>query len=332
MVTHKVLARRNGPDVSVVIPTYNRSSALLDAIESVREQSYDRFELIVVDDGSTDDTMARVRAIGDPRIQYVAQRHAGVAMARNLGVRVASAPLISFLDSDDVWKPEKLEAEMAFLARHRGVTVVFSDAEKHDAGRFTPSFMRETPAFSRHLPRVISGDRRIVGRRTMVLCLLEEDPIITSAITLRRDAFLRSGGFDESWSTFEDWALFLRLARHETFGYIDEPLTEIRVSPDSLHLVQAERGRTAMLRLLIAERRRSADPAVRRAARRGIVRLRTRLAWLYLRDGERTAAARTFLRGFAETGSPGLVARALGVPLSASAKGWIRRRLERQAA
>ncbi len=178
------MAPRNGSrtdhGVSVVIPTYNRARLLLDAIDSVREQTYERFELVIVDDGSTDDTMARVAAIGDPRIRYVRQRHAGVATARNHGVSLASRPVVAFLDSDDVWKPEKLEAEIEVLARRHAVGAVFSDAEKHHNGRFTPSFMRETPVFSRHLSPVISGDRRVLDRHVMRLCLLEEDPIITT--------------------------------------------------------------------------------------------------------------------------------------------------------
>src|SRR5262245_66529899 len=95
--------------VSVVIPTYNRAGTVIDAVRSVLAQQFEDFELIVVDDGSTDDTAARVASIPDERLRYVAGPHAGVSAARNLGVRRATGSVIAFLDSDDVWHPGKLK-------------------------------------------------------------------------------------------------------------------------------------------------------------------------------------------------------------------------------
>src|SRR5262245_29875714 len=127
--------------ISVVIPTYNRAHAIVTAMESVLAQSRGDLDLLVVDDGSTDDTGARARSVGDPRVRYVGRVHAGVSATRNAGVALARGPLIAFLDSDDVWKTDKLEREVDFLTRHPEVHAVFSDLEKHDGPLFVPSFM-----------------------------------------------------------------------------------------------------------------------------------------------------------------------------------------------
>ena len=137
--------------VSVVIPTYNRAHSVVDAIRSVLGQRYTDLELIVVDDGSTDDTALRVEAIGDHRLRYVRGGHEGVSAARNLGVRHATGELVAFLDSDDLWQADKLTREVEILARYPDADVVFSDLEKRHGDRVYPSFMRQTAVFSRRL-------------------------------------------------------------------------------------------------------------------------------------------------------------------------------------
>jgi glycosyltransferase involved in cell wall biosynthesis len=128
--------------VSVIIPTYNRAHSVVDAIASVLDQRYGDLELIVVDDGSTDDTASRVGAISDRRLRYVRGRHGGVSAARNLGAQCATGELLAFLDSDDLWQRDKLTHEVGFLASHPEVDVVFSDLEKRHGDRVFPSFMR----------------------------------------------------------------------------------------------------------------------------------------------------------------------------------------------
>jgi glycosyl transferase family 2 len=288
-------------DVSVVLPTYNRARVLTDAIESARCQTHDRFELIVVDDGSTDETEIAVRAIPDARVQYVRQRHAGAAAARNIGVRLSQAPIIAFLDSDDFWTPGKLAADVRFLAEYPQVDAVFSDAARHDDGVFIPSFTRATSVFAKRLTSE-RQPRMILTARGMFLELLEEDPIVTPTLAVRREAFLRAGGFDERTEAFEDWEFLLRLARTSQFGYIDEAFATLRTSADSLHVVRGVPAKLAMIRCLLIEARRSRDPEVRAAARRGAARLRVRLGWEYERLGHRLPALRNFVTAFVETG------------------------------
>ena len=137
--------------VSVVIPTYNRARVVGEAIDSALAQTHERLEVIVVDDGSTDDTAERVGRRRDPRLRYVRREHAGVSSARNAGIAAATGDLVSFLDSDDLWKPEKIETEVAALARHPEAGGVFSDLEKREGATVVPSFMRRTRVFARLL-------------------------------------------------------------------------------------------------------------------------------------------------------------------------------------
>jgi len=300
--------------VSVVIPTYNRAPTVVDAIRSVLAQRFGDLELMVVDDGSTDDTAARVAAIADPRLRYVRGRHAGVSAARNLGVSRTTGELVAFLDSDDLWHADKLACETAFLARHPEVDAVFTDLEKRHGDRVYPSFMRQTAVFSRRLHDAAYPDGLVLEPGEMRLCLLEEVPIKPSALTVRRRVFERVGGFDETWSSSEDWEFLLRLARTHRFAYLDRPLAVLFISPDSLHIVDQSRGEAAMLRLLAQEQSGlDGDIVAQAAVRRGLVRRTLHFAWHHIDHGRRLPAFRIYLHGFALTGDLGLFARALAV-------------------
>jgi hypothetical protein len=298
------------PRFSVIIPTFNRATLVLEAVHSVLAQTYDNFELIVVDDGSTDDTVERLRRIADRRLSVVTVPHGGVSAARNAGLAVASGALVSFLDSDDLWLPDKLAAEVDVLRRHPEVGVVFGDLEKYDGGRHVASFMRSTDVFSKRLPRARSDALFVLSPRQMFLCLLQEVPVKTPAMTVRRDVLEVAGRFDERWTSSEDWELLLRLARITAFGYIDRPLAVIRVSPDSLHRLDQERGDRAMLDLLTERRRHAADAEAREAATRGIVRRVKHLGWHYVGTGRRIEGATMHLRSLVVTRKPSLLLRA----------------------
>jgi hypothetical protein len=198
------------------------------------------------------------------------------------------------------------------------VDAVFSALEKRHGDQVFPSFMRQTAVFSRRLPGR-PGAVLLLEPREVRLCLLEEVPIKPSALTLRRAAFEEIGGFDETWSSSEDWELLLRMARAHRFAYIDRPMAVLHISPDSLHVMDQTRGETAMIRLLARERASLAGDAEALAAvRRGLVTRVKHFAWHYVRRGQRARASRVFLDGFALTGAPGLFARALAVWLPRS--------------
>lgn len=301
--------------VSVVIPTYNRARSVVGALDSVLAQTYREFEVLIVDDGSTDETAARVAPRADGRrVRYLRRPHAGVSAARNAGVAAARGDLVAFLDSDDVWKSDKLEHEVAFLARHPGVDAVFCDLEKHDGPVFVPSFMRASPLLSRRLAGAAYPDGLVLPRREMYLYLLQDVFVKPSALTLRRHAFHRSGGFDERWSSSEDWEFLLRFAKWARFGYLDRPLAVLRVSGDSLHRIDKPRGDAAMLALLGRERERlRGDAEALAAVERGLRERIKHSAWYYGDRGELLSAARVYVRGFAITRDPELLARAAGV-------------------
>ena len=297
--------------VSVVIPTYNRGRVVADAIESALAQTHRHLEVIVVDDGSTDDTRERVWRIRDDRLRYVRREHAGVSAARNAAIRAANGDLVSFLDSDDLWKRDKLECDIFALARHPSAGGVFTDLEKQDGMSFVPSFMRSTRVFSRLLADHGYPDTLLLSSRDLYLCLLQEVPIKMPALTVRRGALECVGGFDERWTSSEDWEFLLRFVRRHSLLYVDRPLAVIRLSPDSLHRADQECGERTMLRLLAQERRRAADPEVRRAAAAGIVERAKHLGWYYRDRSQRAAAMRTYLNAFLFAWDAELLLRAL---------------------
>ena len=318
--------------VSVVIPTHDRGRVVVEAIESALAQTHPPLEVIVVDDGSTDDTAERVGRLRDARVRYLRRPHAGVSAARNAGIAAATGDLVAFLDSDDLWKPDKVEAEIAALARYPSAGGVFSDLEKVDGATFVPSFMRRTRVFSRLLAERAYREGLLLSPRALSLCLLQEVPIKTPALTVRRSALERVGGFNEAWTSSEDWEFLLRFARRESLVYVDRPLAVIRISADSLRRRDQERGELMMLRLLASERRRVADPEARRAATVGIVERAKHLSWYYRDRGRRLAAARTCLHAFRLVWQTELLLRALMVWAPQNPRRYLRRMLSARTA
>ncbi len=196
----------DGPRVSVIIPTYNRGWILEEAVDSVLGQTYRDFELIVVDDGSTDDTRARLQPYGQ-RIAYVHQDNRGVSAARNTGLRLAQGELIALLDSDDLWKPAKLARQVAFFDAHPEAQIVQTEEIWIRRGK------RVNPK-NRH--RKPSG---WIFEPSLALCLVSP-----SAVMLRRGLTDAMGGFDVSLPACEDYDLWLRISLRCPIHLIEDPL------------------------------------------------------------------------------------------------------------
>lgn len=195
------------PLVSVIIPTYNRWPLVGEAVESVLAQSFRGFELIVVDDGSEDGTARELSACG-PGITVISQARRGVAAARNLGVRSSRGGYLAFLDSDDLWKPRKLEIQAAFLESHPDFQICQTEEIwLRNGGRVNPRKRHRKP----------SGD---IFRASLDLCLVSP-----SAVMMTRELFDRVGGFDESFAICEDYDLWLRVAKDSPVPLIPDPLT-----------------------------------------------------------------------------------------------------------
>ena len=222
--------------VSVIIRTFNRAHIIGDALESALKQTHQDLEVIVVHDGSTDNTSSVVRRFCDNRVHFIRhEQNLGVAAAANTGIAAATGEGIALLDFDDLWKLDKTERQVEFLRCHPGVSAVFSDVEVVDGANVTPSTMGHMRSFPKLIDHKQRGREYVLTSRQMYLCLLEEAPIKTNALLVRREAFTAVGAFDVSARSGEDWEFLLRLSRAASFGYIDLPLAVQRLSPDSTH-------------------------------------------------------------------------------------------------
>ncbi|MBI4341883.1 MAG: glycosyltransferase family 2 protein [Candidatus Omnitrophica bacterium] len=195
------------PAVSVILPTHNRAELLMEAVESVRTQTFASWELLIVDDGSADGTAEAVRAAcaADPRIRSIRQANQGVAAARNAGIAASRGELIAFLDDDDRWLPRKLEAQTAFMQAHAALG--FSYTRYQFVGG-------------------LSGRVRIDPPRLLTTFeeLLSVNCINTSTVMVRRDALDTVGGFKAVYQLNEDYHLWLRIAQQFPIGALGDPL------------------------------------------------------------------------------------------------------------
>jgi glycosyltransferase involved in cell wall biosynthesis len=320
------------PRVSVIIPTYNRGYIIAEALASAFAQTYPDFELVVVDDGSTDNTEEVVKRFDRPSLRYLRIDHnQGIGAALNHGVDASRGELISLLDSDDLWKPEKLASDVAFLDKHPDVDVLFSDLEKHDGQRHVRSFMREETSLKDKLAQGPYPEGLVLSPRFAYLLLLQEVPIKPTTLTLRSDFVRRIGGFNETWPSSGDWEFLMRAAKVARFGYVDRPVAVLRVMKDATH--RSDRGIEGMLRVLDMLRAEldsgRADAEVVHAARLGLADITKALAWSYLDRERRWCAALAFTRGFRDTWDMTLLFRGGAALLSPRVRVALKRRLGR---
>ena len=197
------------PRVSVVIPVYNGARYLAEAMESVLAQTYADYDVVCVDDGSTDDSLS-ILARWASRITVVRQQNAGGCAARNAGVARSTGRYIAFLDQDDRWYPRKLEQQVAALDANPAAVLALCNSDRMDMeGRVV-----QIGATVTERPGLMTEP---LGR------LIGEDQLLSSAIMVRRDAFVRAGMFDEQLHGFEDFDLAARLRREGRFVFIEEP-------------------------------------------------------------------------------------------------------------
>lgn len=202
------------PDVSAIIPTHNRRALVVEAIESVLAQRDVHLELILVDDGSTDNTadaIERVLEDATVPVRIIQTENRGPAAARNLGVEAASAPLIAFLDSDDLWHPQKLARQVGYMRERRDCAISQCNELWIRNGR------RVNPGL-RHRKR--AGDIFVDSLRT---CLISP-----SAVMMKTALFRDLGGFDETMRAAEDYDLWLRILLNHEAGLIEESLVTRR--------------------------------------------------------------------------------------------------------
>jgi glycosyltransferase involved in cell wall biosynthesis len=204
------------PQISVVIPTYNGAHYLGAAIASVLAQTFQDCEIIVVDDGSTDDT-ATVLGAFENRLIYRQQPHSGrPACARNVGLQIASGQYIAFLDADDLFEPERLAMHVAALQAHPDWALVYSDAE----------YFKDEGS---ELGSLLNGRAPFTGQ--VFFPLLMSNFIVTCGATVRKNCLAEIGFFDEDprLAGVEDYDLWLRIAARHPMGFVPGLLSRVRI-------------------------------------------------------------------------------------------------------
>lgn len=208
--------------VSIVIPTYNRAHTIQKAIDSLLTQTWQDFEIIIIDDGSEDNTLQIIDDIRekDPRIRYFRQTHRkGANAARNRGVREAKGKYIAFQDSDDQWLPNKLSVQMDAILT-TGIQAAFT------------AFWRIRGRKRTHIPK---KNRQIKsGIHSFHEELLKGNFITLPTFVVEKGLFRQAGGFDEDLSRLQDWEMFLRLSSLTDFIYIDQPLLNAYLGNDNI--------------------------------------------------------------------------------------------------
>ncbi|MGD0544240.1 MAG: glycosyltransferase [Candidatus Acidiferrales bacterium] len=217
------------PKVSVVIPTYNRRAQVIQAIDSVLGQTTPVDEIIVVDDGSTDQTADSIENAYGSRIILIRQQNSGVSAARNRGIRKAQGEWIAFLDSDDAWLPTKIERQLetvAILGADFGVC--FTDCFRTGNLNLTETVFKQAG--------LNSGSRFGELTKPFPYILAKYCPIWIQSLLVRRSLLIGIGGFDETVNLGEDTDMIFRLALASNFCFVSEPLVRIDRAPSASRL------------------------------------------------------------------------------------------------
>jgi len=193
--------------ISVIIPTYNRKDALIRAIDSVLSQTYTDFELIIVDDGSTDDTslMFKDNDNENGKIKYIYQENGGVSKARNTGIKFAKGDFIAFLDSDDEWLPKKLEKQVDFLKKNKNIKICHTNE----------IWIKNGLRINQHNKHKKYGGW--IYQKSLYLCLISP-----SAVIIHKSIFEDVGMFNEEFKAGEDYDLWLRITPYYEIGFLDD--------------------------------------------------------------------------------------------------------------
>ena len=275
------------PRVSVITPTFNCAGFLDRAIASALGQTYTDYEVIIADDGSTDDTRDVLARFGT-KVRYFFQPNGGLSSARNLALSKASGEFLAYLDADDMWYPHKLESQVAFLDAHGECGLVHSDVTIIDESdqvihrRFNQEAGRKVP----------SG--------YCLADLLQRCHIQIPTVLERRDNIELTGAFDERLKSLEDYLHWILVAMEGlAFGYIDEPLAMYRRRAGSLssnHRGMVE-ARATMLEMLLREKHlplRCGQEATE-IVREHLFNVQRELAYLDRIDGRMNAARRRLI-------------------------------------
>jgi glycosyltransferase involved in cell wall biosynthesis len=229
--------RGAGPQVSVIIPVYDGSEHLAECLESVLNQTWHDYEVIVVDDGSTDSSLSICQRY--PGVRIIQQENRGQSAARNRGVREAKGEYIAFLDQDDRWYPERLATQIPILKRNDKYGMVYSNVDRIDEK-------------GNMVERNFLDGVSLQPKRTIMDCLAADMFILPGSVLIRKSIFDELGGFDERLSGYEDDDLFLRTFQRSRIFYIRDALIQWRIYPTSYSYTdRMERSRRIYIKKLM---------------------------------------------------------------------------------
>lgn len=261
------------PVVSVITPTFNRAAFLPQAIESVLGQTFADLELLIIDDGSTDNTRQLVESYAqDKRVRYFYQKNQGQSIARNRGLQEARGEFVCFLDSDNAWMLDKLEKSVNVMQEQKGIDILYGDFVEIDEQGAELGVNR----MKRHSGRVTPE-------------LLKDNFVSMNTTMTRRACFECMGGFDTSDRLAEDYGLWLRLSTRYRFFYLPAVLGYYRIMQDQIS-TDKERRLKANEDLLLAFLERYPESVTRAERRRG-------LSHFYLRRARYFASNQQIRRG-----------------------------------
>jgi len=236
--------------VSVIMPTYNRAKYIADAAKSVLNQSYRGIELIIIDDGSTDNTKEVVTPfLKDKRTRYIKQKNMGAAAARNHGLAIGSGKYTAFIDSDDIWEEDKIDIQVLVLDTLPEISAVFTDFsaiskkgyyEKSHIKSYFSVFNDYKLNYKDVFTNVVTGKSRELKDKHKIYwgniykTMIFGNAILTSTFICRQNIFDSIGMFNTKYETLEDYDLFLRITKEYPVAFIDKPLVRYRYSHNQL--------------------------------------------------------------------------------------------------
>lgn len=208
----------DNPKVTILMPAYNAAKYIGDAIRSVLEQSFTDLELLIVNDGSTDETGKIVKSFNDPRIRLVAQDNRGVAAALNFGLSHAKADYIARFDADDICYPNRIKIQYDFITAYPEYSIIGSAADYMDAhGHFI---------FTHHPAAHLNEE---IKQLKYSVC-----PFIHSSVFYKKDVVINNGGYNEHAYTYEDHFLWLNILKNEKACNLSQSLIKVRLNPESI--------------------------------------------------------------------------------------------------
>lgn len=216
----------SGTKVTILMPVYNTAAYLKEAVESVLAQEYNNFELLIIDDGSTDDSIDIVKSISDERIQIIHQEHLGIVAALNRGIEESHTDLIARFDADDICLPGRLSKQVAFLENNPDYVACGGEAEYIDSE-------------GEHLFNFYCAG---YSNESLLERLEKECPFIHSAVMYRKEAVLKSGGYSPAAHNFEDYLLWVKMSKIGRFCNLREQLIKVRFNPTSVTIDEKWRG------------------------------------------------------------------------------------------